>query len=182
MGNIKAGKTIAIFSVVYGILNFIFNITGDGVVSEGPDIYGMIISAGLIAIGIVSLIKINKGEKIKSSVITMLVFWFLLVIVSIAFLTIPELGTIMFIVGISVSVTPIVTGFVYLSSLKKDMQDIGNSDEPRSDPFGLSDEDNSNESGTLVEKLKKAEDLYHNGHINLEEYTNLRKKILDENI
>lgn len=179
MVNVKAGKIISIFSIVYGILNFIINISGSNV-------FGMIISVGLIAVGIISFIKINKDVKIKGLVIIMLIFWFLLVVISFIFINVPVAGPIIFIVGVGFSIAPIISGFMYLSSLKKESVSPSNKDyhsiflnEEREHEV---EQDKATVGETIVEKLNKIEDLYNNGHISKEEYTKLRKQILEENI
>lgn len=166
MGNIKKGKTVSIFSIVYAIINFLPTLNGELLGLEGTNTFGIAISLSLLAVGVISLIKLNREETIKGYVIAMLVFWFLLLVVSVFFLVIPVLGVVIFLVGVGVSITPIITGFQYLSSLKETT--------PTSS-FGK-----DTDIDGVVENLERITNLLNEGAITQEEYNRLRKKILEE--
>ena len=169
MINKKSGKTIAIFSIVYGAINALSSLSENEYLELESSIDGVILSIGLIVIGIISLIKINKNVVAKGLVITMLVFWFLLIFISLIFLMIPIFGPIFFIVSAGISITPIITGFKYLSSLKQPQVFYSNS-------F------TTDQGQTLSSKLDNLKDLFEKGYLTEEEYNEAKKKVIDENI
>lgn len=174
MVNKNSGKTVSIFSIIYGIINFASNFQDDDVFGGGVNILGLVLSVALVVVGIVAYSKINSDKNAKGLVITMLVFWFLLIMISISFLIIPILGPIMFILGIGLSIAPVITGFKYLSSLKESNTNYQNNNS------NLEFMNDSNDD--LSTRLQKVQDLYDKGYISKEEYNETRKKILDENL
>lgn len=128
MVNIKAGKTISLFSIFYGILSVFSNILGNQFLGDILSIFRMIISIGLIVVGIISIKRINKRERSKGLVISMLVFYILMSIVYFLSLDMSYAGIIMFLVEVGILMIPITSGFKYLSSLKKVSETIDNHD------------------------------------------------------
>ncbi len=161
MGNVTAAKTISIFSIIYGVLNFFSNLKESTILGQSYNPIGVLLSIALVVIAIVSLTKISNNQKVKGLVIAMLVFWLFLLIASILFLGIPVFGWVVFVIGIGLSVVPIISGFKYLSSLNSA---------------------NNKNNEDITKKLTKSKSLYDGGYITEEEYEEIRKKILDENI
>lgn len=118
MINVNAGRLISIFSIAYGILSINFNILDNRFPGDIFNISKIIIFAILAVLGIMSIRKVNRNKENKRLTITMIVFWFLLIVIYLLTLTISVIGVVMFLVEVGILLVPIISGFKYLSSLE----------------------------------------------------------------
>lgn len=77
MVNVKAGKILSIFSIIYGILNIFANILRNDSFSGGINIFRTSLCIGLIILGIMPMKRLNKDLEIKRLVKILLIVWFL---------------------------------------------------------------------------------------------------------
>lgn len=139
MINTKAGKIISIFSIIYGTMTVISNVLENDFTGDRLNIFVMVISVGLIVTGIMSIKRINKDVQIKGLVIIMSVHYFLMAALYILVLVISVIGIIMLLIELGVLMVPVISGFKYLSSLKKHQQKLKelNNDSVFTDEFDI---------------------------------------------
>lgn len=169
----KSAMIVTIFSIAFGALLVISSFSDIEMSDEFSNV-GMamiLVLLPFLGIAITTLVLATKDKNVKGFIITLLVFWFVILGFFTTALIVPVYGFIVFLVGVGISITPIIYSFKYLSALKQRVV------EPTIQPFaGLIYNDG------VKQKLDQARQLLDEGYITQEEYELRRKRILEENI
>jgi hypothetical protein len=181
MKSIVAARVVAIYSIIFGALSVLGNISE---LADDPSLISSIfLAVALIILGVFSIIK-AKQNNYKESLFISLIFVFYCVILF-GGLVILLWGDVFFTLGllvIGLIITPFVFSIIYFVSSSREKALLNNEAVRKQSDSPTLGSDNNNPINSLnmgIEQLKK---LKQDGLISEEQFKDYLKKYLDQNI